>query len=195
MYKHTFNLHQDVKQICVQPLKAFSRLPTLWAATPSALHPLLCTRPLLCFILVRVRSLSPVTNPSLECELMVTSPSSDALTPINCGWFIYTIESFSEAFPSMSFLPERLPALQGRDSFIPSQASQAERCMAPATAGKQPHGSTWEAARLSYMTLAKDGCNPRHRPVRALNHSRRFTSTKCPYICISKGITVKSRHV
>ena len=124
MYKHTFNLHQDVKQICVQPLKAIPHLPALWL--PPAPHALLCTPPLplacslllVFLVLVIVRSLSPATNPSPEGELMVTSPSSDALTPINCGWFIYTIESFSEAFPSTSFLPERLPALRGRDSFI-----------------------------------------------------------------------------
>ena len=93
---------------------------------------------------------------------------------INCDWFIYTIESFSEAFPSTSFLPERLPALRVRDSFITSQASRAGRRTAPAT-GRQPHGHTWEAARLSYMTLAKDGCDHHHGSVRALNHSRRFT--------------------
>ena len=84
------------------------------------------------------------------------------------------MESFSEAFPSTSFLPERLPALRGRDGFLRSQASQAECCTAAAT-GKQPHGYTWETARLSYMTLAKDGCDRRHRSVRALNHWRRFT--------------------
>lgn len=91
--------------------------------------------------------------------------------PINCGWFIYTIKSFSELSPPVfSSRKAASPWGQGQFHYVsgfPSWCFHDSTC----TAGKQPHGSTWEAGRLSYMTLAKDGCNPRHRPVRALNHS------------------------
>lgn len=82
MYKHTFNLHQDVKQICVQPLKAFSHLPALRAATPSALRPLLCHVTTPVFRLGQSALSLSRHNPSLEGEPMVTSPSSDALSTV-----------------------------------------------------------------------------------------------------------------